>query len=624
MKYEYNGYLRTINGIATIEGLDRNSLNKAYNETQDIYEAVRLAKKRQKTLKDSTIRVKFNGKSMTIAAIATQEGLNKESLRRAYNETQDIDEAIKIVKSRKIGKVEKIEYNGQKMTLSSIASQEHIERNSLKKAYEITHDINEAVRMAKQRQKLRSGSIEYNGEMMTIEAIARQESVSPVSLRKRYSETHDINEAVQTTKKRQLAQNGTIEYNGQLMTISAIARQEGLHRDSLRAEYKKTNNINKAVLICQNRQIKRTRSKKVSTKFGTMSLQDLSLILGIKYSELQSLLFKGFTIDQIQSMQIKTNRRSGVRKASTQLPNGQSLREYCIENSLNYSCIYRAINTYGKSLLEATKYYKEHGQEIPRTWIYERYGVLLRHIMLNDNIDIDRVVFYMRTDLSSLDEAVEKYIIRRNAKKNDLDVEWMEEIYGVLTDINTKEEYDEWIDRFFVSDEEENCIIESFDETEQFKRKLDLFEIGDALINEVFTPDEEKELLKQYKVTPEEIDIIFLDLYGRFSSGVLRGQSQKEQQRKELLNKLVRDWTNYDNDQRRDLVQKNGITQNELRYIKTTSSLIEELKEQIREEPSNQDNQIITIMRNSVRQNVGNNKKVRAEFRRMIAQSKIR
>lgn len=199
----------------------------------------------------------------------------------------------------------------------------------------------------------------------------------------------------------------------------------------------------------------------------------------------------------------------------------------------------------------------------------------------------------------------------------------MEEIYAVLTDINTKEEYDEWIEKFYVNDEEETCVIESYDETEKFRRKLDLFEICDVLINEVFTLDEEKELLQQYNITSEEIEMMFLDLYGRLNSGILRGQDQTEQKRKELLNIIIKKWSKLDKEQRIEICQQNGITRTEIRYIETTSSLIEEFKEVI-QGPENQDEMIMNIMRNSVKGNVRNNNNVRAEFKRIMEQSRTR
>lgn len=615
---EYKGKIMTIPAVARQEELSVNSLKSAYRETHDINEAVRIAKKRQQARSS----VEYNGKMMTINAIAKRENISESSLRNAYNQTQDIYEAVRIARSNQRTK---IEYNGQSLTIGTIAKQEKINRESLAQVYSETKDIYEAVKLVKQRQQETTSkrtNIEYKGQMMSISAIAIQEGLVPASLRQTYDETTDINEAVRIAKERQQVRS-RIEYNGKIMSIEAIAKKENLSRNSLKKIYDETQNIYKAVLICQSRKAKKSKSKKVTTKFGTISLQDLSLILGIKYSELQSLIAKGFTIDQIQNMQIKTNKRNGITRTVTNLPNGQSLREYCIENSLNYSYIYRIINTYGKTVSEATQYYKKHGQHIPKAWIYERYGVLLRHIMLNDSIDIDRVVDYMRTDMSSLDEAVERYIIRRNAKTKDLDAEWMEEIYAVLTDINTKEEYDEWIEKFYVNDEEETCVIESYDETEKFRRKLDLFEICDVLINEVFTLDEEKELLQQYNITSEEIEMMFLDLYGRLNSGILRGQDQAEQKRKELLNIIIKKWSKLDKEQRIEICHQNGITTTEIRYIETTSSLIEEFKEVI-QGPENQDEMIINIMRNSVKGNVRNNNNVRAEFKRIMEQSRTR
>lgn len=51
---------------------------------------------------------------------------------------------------------------------------------------------------------------------------------------------------------------------------------------------------------------------------------------------------------------------------------------------------------------EAIKHYREKGQEIPSSWIYEKYGILLKHLLLNNNINSQRVVSYMRKENISL------------------------------------------------------------------------------------------------------------------------------------------------------------------------------------------------------------------------------
>ena len=569
------------------------------------------------------MKIEYKGEMLTFNAIAKKEGLNLSSLKSAYERTGDIYKAIELAKERQATFRGNIEYNGELVSLSDISAQINVSLSSLQRAYREMKDIYKAIELSKKRQSARKGMIEYNGETLSINAIAKKEGVSINSLKRVYKETPNIYDAVRKTKENQASRRGNIEYNGERLTIAAIARKEGLTDTSLKQTYDKTKNIYKAVIICKSRQIKHSRSKKAETKFGQISYYDLSIILGIKYSELKGLLSRGLTIEEIQEMELKTRKRPEPKKAQTKLVNGQTLKEYCIQNSLNYTCIYRLINTYGKTVEEATQYYKRNGQKIPETWIYEKYGALLKHIMLNDNIDIELVVKYMREKLCSLDEAIERYIIRRNARNSKLDEDWMEELYGVLTDANIGDEYDEWIEKFYVDDNEETCIMNSHDEVERISRKLDLFEIGEVLIDETFTPEEEKELLKQYNVTKEEIETMFIDLYGRFNSGILMGQQQEEEQRSILLNNITRNWPNLNEEQRNKVLEDNEITNEEQKFIETTSNMIEGFKELIKEESENKDEEITQIMRNTVRENVQTNKEVREEFRKIIEQSQI-
>lgn len=56
----------------------------------------------------------------------------------------------------------------------------------------------------------------------------------------------------------------------------------------------------------------------------------------------------------------------------------------------------------------------------------------------------------------------------------------MHELYSVLTDENMKDEYDAFKNTFYVTDQEEECIIKSYDEIENLQRKLLLYEIAEA------------------------------------------------------------------------------------------------------------------------------------------------
>lgn len=588
---EYNGEMLTIYKIAKREGLNDSSLGKLFKDTGDIYEAVRIAKENQNR---AHLNVEYNGKKHSITEIAVMEGINPDILSKRYKEKGDIYEAIRVCKENKEKNAKKsIEYDGEIYdSIRKIAQIEGISAGSLSREYSKSGDIYEAVKICKERADRKHGTIEYKGKVMTISAIAKSEKLTGDVLMKKYREIGDIYKAVEECKKSQSKRKGDIEYNGSFLTITAIADLEKIRAETLKVLYKEIGDIYKSVFICKTRQInlKRKKEKINTAKYGEVSLYDLSLILGIKYNELTNLINKGHSVDEIIKMNLKPTRsKESFAKGLDKLENGQSLREYCIEHKLNYSCIYRAMITYGKSLEEAEEYYNKNGQQIPTTWIYEKYSVLLRHLMIKDKIDIDRVIKYMREDVLSMEEAVEKYIIRKNAQKEKLDLDWMEELYDVLTDVNIASEYDEYKKNFYVEEKEEECIINSYDEVENFKRKLLLFEISEALEEKIFTPEEEKQVLKAYDITPEEIRIIFTELYSRFNQdGVLMGKNQQielSEEEKEVINQKIQKYT----------------------------EMISESK---------QDSEILRIMKSSVGKNVGKNEETRQELNKEINKDK--
>ena len=589
-KIEYNGEALTLNAIAQKEGLSFKALDSKYKETEDIYIAVKMCKKKQEEFRGN---IEYYGEKLTLNAISQKEGLTFSTLKKEYEKNGNIYRAIENCKDKTW---KKIEYYGEKMTIRSIAKKEGIEADPLRKKFSETKDIYTAVEICKINQKKYNDRIEYidyNGEKLAIESIAKKEGIKPSILRKRYVEYGNIYRAIEICKENQKKYNERleIEYEGKTLTINAIAKKEGLDNQSLKNEFIKQGNIYKAVFICKNRQRnRRKRKEEIDTKkYGRVSYYDLSVILGIKYNELMNLVDKGYKVDEIIEMNLKPTRtRVGFTREVTKLSNGQTLREYCAENKLNYACIYRAMNVYGKSLEEAEDYYNKKGQQIPRTWIFEKYGLLLRHIMLRDSIDIDRVVKYMREEVLSLEEGVEKYIIRKNAKKEGLDEDWMEEIYGVLTDDNIRAEYDQYKRTFYVDDKEEENVIQSCDEVENFKRKMILFEIAEAIEDKTFTEEEEIEVLREYNITEQEIEIIFNELYKDFKEpGVLLGEHEP---RKEM-------------------------TKEEQERIQEK---IEEYKRKVRAIRQGQDEDIIATMKKTVGKNVGENERTREELNHKI------
>ena len=192
-------------------------------------------------------KIEYNGKQMSLRAIAKQEGIEPTTLCKYYKKTGNIDEAVK---QSKAGQMQKIEYKGEKMSLNAIAIQEGIGNTLLRKYYKETEDIDEAVKQSKVVARGTIEKIEYKGEQLALEAIARQEGIGSNLLRKYYKKTGNIDEAVKQSKAVASGPKGPIEkieYKGKQMSLNAIAKEEGIAPTTLCKYYKKTGNIDEAV-----------------------------------------------------------------------------------------------------------------------------------------------------------------------------------------------------------------------------------------------------------------------------------------------------------------------------------------------------------------------------------------
>jgi hypothetical protein len=284
------------------------------------------------------------------------------------------------------------------------------------------------------------------------------------------------------------------------------------------------------------------------------------------------MLNSGMKIEDIKKQKNKIHRKNSIRHETLKLPNGQPLLDYCVENGLNFSCIYYAINTYGKSIDEAVEEYRKNGQKIPQKWIHEKYGILLKHLLLQNGVKSRNIISYMRKENISINDALEEYVIRKNAKKLDLDYDWMHELYVVLTDENMTDEYDDFKSAFYVSDTEEDCIIESYDEVEHLQRKLLLYEIADALNDGIFTEEESKELLRVYNVTDKEVETIFLDLYKGFGNKI--SLSEPQQKRRTVITDIAKKWYYFSGEERERVINQANISLTEMKTIEALSSNI--------------------------------------------------
>lgn len=565
-KIEFYGEQLSLLAIAKRIGISRETLNKHYMSTGNIYEAEKICKKIIEDKQASLID--YNGEKLAIQTIAKKVGIkDAKTLKKYYEQTGDIHKAIEKCNESKI------EYYGEQLTLDAIAKREGLKRDTLERYYNNTGNIYDAVKTCLEKKKnAEDAKVTYKGEKRTITSIARELGISKGTLKKYYKKTGDIERAIELyNENKQETEDSKLEYKGEHKFLKAIAREEDVAETTLTRYLKKYANIDKAVFMAK---IQREKSRQVKIKGGNVNLYDLSIILGIKYSELINCLNSGMSIEEIKAQNQNSSKRMKLKQEYTILSNGQTLLEYCVENGLNYAFIYRAINTYGKTIEEAVQEYRENGSNMPSNWIFEKYGLLLRHLMTSNSIDIQRVVDYMRKEQISMSEAIEKYIIRRNSKDGKLDADWMQEVYGVLTDGNMSDEYEEFKKTFYIDEKEEECITKSQREIQDLERKLLLFEIAEAIRENVFSAEEVPELLQIYEVQPDEIETIFLDLYSKFEKGIVLGEEQSEMKRRNLLNGITKKWYYLGQEERESVLSDNGVTDEEKQMIVDISSKI--------------------------------------------------
>lgn len=571
-KIEFHGKILSMRAISLEIGISRDTLQKHYDKTGDIYEAEKICRDILEQKRGSL--VEYNGEMLAIQTIAKKEGLkDSKTLKKYYEQTGNIYEAIE--KYRK----GRIEYNGEQLTLDAIAKKEGLKGDTLKRYLQNGYDIYKAVEICKEnRLNAENAKVMYNGQKRTMTSIARELGISKETLKKYYEQTQDIDKAIELYSiKKQEVEDSKIEYKGERKFLKEIARDEDIAETTLTRYLKKYGDIDKAVFMAK---VQRNKSRQVRIKDGDVNLYDLSIILGIKYSELMNSINGGMSIEEIKK-QNKGQKRNKVKQEITKLPNGQTLLEYCVKNGLNYSYIYRAINTYGKSINEATMEYQQNGSNLPNKWVFEKYGLLLRHLMTKNNIDIQRVVDYMRKEQLSMSEAIEKYIIRKNAKKEKLDPDWMQEVYAVLSDENMEDEYEEFKKTFYIDQKEERCVQGSSEEIENIERKLLLYEIVEAIEEKTFNEEEIPELLQVYDIKDDEIETMYLELYKKFDNGIALGENQFETQRREKINNITRKWYYLTEEDRKKVITQNHVTNREQGDIINLSRKINKYKNMI-------------------------------------------
>ena len=497
----------------------------------------------------------WNGEKYTsLSAVARAMGMQAPTLRRIMNaETNgDIELAYKLYQERSSGK-----YYGY-----TIDGKQYRSINEIIKAYGISsakfyellkeneHDVEKtiheliAIKEDKARKHEEADQARAEKESSRLRLVYKGEtyrSVSDLGRKLGIAET-TLHRVIQGIEKKgevivddiidqYLDSIKTYTYFGKTYsTIVDLAKETGINPNRLARLIRQCDgNAEKAIMIIKTRD---SMKKKITIDGTELDIADIATILGVKQAVLKSYIDRGMSIAEIKEHISKEDSFQSKRapKSDTLMYDSQtSLIEYCVKNRINYRCVYYAITEYGKSIPEAIEYYRTHGQELPTRWVYERYDVLLKHLLLNEGIDYQRVLAVMKKKQIPLKEALEYIVVRDDANENDLYPEWQHEIYSVYTEADLpEEERQEFVKEFYITEREIDVINKSKEKVDDINRKLLLYEMAECIRDQEFSDEEMAELMKSYDVTDQELKTIFYDFYIKFQNGILRTDNQQQ------------------------------------------------------------------------------------------------
>ena len=271
---------------------------------------------------------------------------------------------------------------------------------------------------------------------------------------------------------------------------------------------------------------------------------------------------------------------------------GKTLRSFCIENGYNYDVVACAIklhdmcvhDTLEQLINRSITMYNRKGQKEPATWIYEKYGNLVKHVLLHLKLDSTSILRDMTNYIMTLEEAVRHDVFKRNIDNKEN--AWLEELYNYLIEeINDNKEQKQTeediadmfvilVQEYKLTKEEYQVLWKTFSKYVDTMREYQRVDVG-------LETNQSKKLEKIRQYNLDEYDIeesFFVPL--EFDKGVLLGRQSELYKRRQLLKQYIIDWDYFTDIEKEAIKEQNNFTDEELIYIKNTREEINEVIEE--------------------------------------------
>ena len=369
-----------------------------------------------------------------------------------------------------------------------------------------------------------------------------------------------------------------------LFSVTKHARKHEIRTKTLKKYIAKFNgDIEKATKICQ---ALRRHNSEVPKKAST---QIPSLKTVAEEFEID--------IDLLINLLSRPNLRTKEPSKPLMYDEKTNLRQFCIENGLNYTVIQKAIKLRMNGLCpedlqslinRCIVEYKVKGQKRPATWIYSKYGneILVTHLLTSMHLDPEAILADMSKNCITLEEAIENDSFKRSSAK---EFAYLEPLYHELIEFYNKVDsskdytqetapialisyFENLIKEYNLTQEEFNILQISFVKYTNAIEQYKLYNVG-------FEKDPEKRLEKIifYNFDDDEIEeAFFMPL--KFNQKVLIGRDSEMYKRRVIIKNLTISWNYLSEEQQQEKIDNYHLTGEELTYITKTRQEINETK----------------------------------------------
>lgn len=285
-------------------------------------------------------------------------------------------------------------------------------------------------------------------------------------------------------------------------------------------------------------------------------------------------------IDELDKYLAKEPLKEKPKRSNVILYKGSTtLRKFCIDHGYNYGVINYALKVKQNKFIDEPLDrvidrvlidYNNNGQNKAPTWIYSKYGneLLLRHFLISLNLDYDFIIKDMSRNAITLEEAIRNNCFYSLSKKNKHD--YLEGIFidiidkynsisedSTISDDVLDEIMNDYINNkvldYSLNKKEEYTLNEAFNKYRKAINKYHIYEVG-------YTKDNNKkiELINKYKLNDLDIEESFFANIN-YQNHSLIGKNSEEYKRRKAIKKLVRKWNDLKEDERLELIVKNGL-----------------------------------------------------------------